>query len=594
MVKKKKRIVLAISIVAIFIILITAILVTLYITTDAFKSSKTLFEKYLGQNIEDVINIASFFEKDDYDKLLEQNKYTNNTEITMNYKEGVGTASEKTDSSINNLKLNISGQVDKTANYNYQKMDLYNSDTKTLSLEYMQNNNDYGIRFSDLFRQFTTVENSNLSELVAKLPENTTIPNIPDTIDIENDFGNILEFSQEEIENIKNRYVEIISQNTSEENFSRQKNGTVTINEQNIGANAYILTLTKEQLNDIYIKLLEELKQDDIILSKIDKLQQSLEKYNIIDSDEKILDKYNDYIDETITKINEINIGNEEAQMIVCENNGQTIKTIIETPDYTNNIEYIDNQFIQLSNSNTENSNSLIISKNNNEINVEFDNQKSNNETSKYNINITKQVEDKRCNKIIKLSYEDETNILEANINDNIEIVDNFEEQLTLDNENSIKLNDLETEQLQNLIITINERTNDAISTVLIPIRDELLRIAKNVGWVSKDVNFENVGLTQTEIDRFNAKFEFLGAEKVKAEEVVNIINSIKGNIIDVETSSEQQFKLKLDMNNSDEEKTNIISNYIAQSKNDEYNISIEYNQENGLAQYVVINRVED
>lgn len=594
MVKKKKRIVLAISIVVIFIILITAILVTLYITTDAFKSSKTLFEKYLGQNIEDVINIASFFEKDDYDKLLEQNKYTNNTEITMNYTEGVGTASEKTDSSINNLKLNISGQVDKTANYNYQKMDLYNSDTKTLSLEYMQNNNDYGIRFSDLFRQFTTVENSNLSELVAKLPENTTIPNIPDTIDIENDFGNILEFSQEEIENIKNRYVEIISQNTSEENFSRQKNGTVTINEQNIGANAYILTLTKEQLNDIYIKLLEELKQDDIILSKIDKLQQSLEKYNIIDSDEKILDKYNDYIDETITKINEINIGNEEAQMLVCENNGQTIKTIIETPDYTNNIEYIDNQFIQLSNSNTENSNSLIISKNNNEINIEFDNQKSNNETSKYNINITKQVEDKRCNKIIKLSYEDETNILEANINDNIEIVDNFEEQLTLDNENSIKLNDLETEQLQNLITTINERTNDAISTVLIPIRDELLRIAKNVGWVSKDVNFENVGLTQTEIDRFNAKFEFLGAEKVKAEEVVNIINSIKGNIIDVETSSEQQFKLKLDINNSDEEKANIISNYIAQSKNDEYNISIEYNQENGLAQYVVINRVED
>ena len=594
MVKKKKRIVLAISIVVIFIILITAILVTLYITTDAFKSSKTLFEKYLGQNIEDVINIASFFEKDDYDKLLEQNKYTNNTEITMNYTEGVGTSSEKTDSSINNLKLNISGQVDKTANYNYQKMDLYNSDTKTLSLEYMQNNNDYGIRFSDLFRQFTTVENSNLSELVAKLPENTTIPNIPDTIDIENDFGNILEFSQEEIENIKNRYVEIISQNTSEENFSRQKNGTVTINEQNIGANAYILTLTKEQLNDIYIKLLEELKQDDIILSKIDKLQQSLEKYNIIDSDEKILDKYNDYIDETITKINEINIGNEEAQMLVCENNGQTIKTIIETPDYTNNIEYIDNQFIQLSNSNTENSNSLIISKNNNEINVEFDNQKSNNEIIKYNINITKQVEDKRCNKIIKLSYEDETNILEANINDNIEIVDNFEEQLTLDNENSIKLNDLETEQLQNLIITINERTNDAISTVLIPIRDELLRIAKNVGWVSKDVNFENVGLTQTEIDRFNAKFEFLGAEKVKAEEVVNIINSIKGNIIDVETSSEQQFKLKLDINNSDEEKANIISNYIAQSKNDEYNISIEYNQENGLAQYVVINRVED
>ena len=47
-------------------------------------------------------------------------------------------------------------------------------------------------------------------------------------------------------------------------------------------------------------------------------------------------------------------------------------------------------------------------------------------------------------------------------------------------------------------------------------------------------------------------------------------------------------------MNNNDEGKVNIISNYIAEAKNDEYNISIEYNQENGLAEYVVINKVEE
>lgn len=597
MVKKKKRIVIAVTTVAIFLIIITVILLTLYITTDAFKSNKTLFKKYLGQNIEDIINIASLFEKDNYDKLLEENKYTNNTQITMNYTEGIGTTSEKSDSSINNLKLNISGQVDNQEKYNYQKMDLYNSENKTLSLEYIQNNNEYGIRFSDLFKQFTIVENSNLDELVAKLQENNNIPNVPDTIDIENDFIKVLEFSQEEIENIKNRYVEIIDKNTREENFSKQKNGTLTINEQNIRANAYILTLTKEQLNDIYIKILEELRQDDIILSKIDKLQQSLEKYNI-NNDKKILDKFNEYLNETIAKINEINIGNDEAQMVVCESDGQTIKTTIQTPDYMNNIEYIDNQYIQINSSNAETDNSLIISKNDNEMNIEFDNQESNseknsNKKSKYNINIKKEVQDNKCNNIIKLSYEDNSNILEANINENIEIVDNFEEKMALNNENSIKLNDLGTEELQNLITTINQRTNDTNSTVLIPIRDEFLRIAKNIGWVSKDVNFNEVGLTKTEIDRFNAKFEFLQTEKIEAEEVVNIINSIKGNIVDVETSSEQQFKLKLDMNNSDEEKVNIISNYIAESK-DEYNILIEYNQENGLAEYVVINKAED
>ncbi len=594
MVKKKKRIVVAISIVVIFIILITAILVTLYLTTDAFKSSKTLFEKYLGQNIEDIINIASFFEKDDYDKLIEENKYTNNTEITMNYTEGIGTTSEKTDSSINDLKISMDGQVDKKENYNYQKIDLYNLDTKTLSLEYLQNNNDYGIRFSDLFKQFTMVENSNLNELVAKLPENDDLKNIPDTIELKNDFGNILKFSQEEVENIKNRYVEIISKNTSKENFSKQKNGSVTINEQKIRANAYILTLTKEQLNSIYIKLLEELKQDDIILSKIDQLQQSLEKYNIINNDDKILDKFNEYLDKTITKINENNIGNEESQIIVYESQGNSIKTIIQTPDYTNDIDYINNQFIQFSNSNSENNNHIKISKNNDEINIELSNQQNNNETKIYSINTTKEVNDKNANKKINLKYEDATNKLEVKINENIQIVDNFQNQITLDEENSIILNDLETEQLQNLIATINQGTNDTITTVITPITEEILRIARNIGWINEEVNLSNIGLTQTEINRFNAKFEFVGAQNVESKEVVNIINSIKDNIIDVETSSEKQFRLKLDRSNSNQEKVNIITQYLTDEKSKKYNIKVEFNQENGLAEYVVLNRVED
>ena len=594
MVKKKKRIVVAISIAVIFIILITAILVTLYLTTDAFKSSKTLFEKYLGQNIEDIINIASFFEKDDYDKLIEENKYTNNTEITMNYTEGIGTTLEKTDSSINDLKISMDGQVDKKENYNYQKIDLYNLDTKTLSLEYLQNNNDYGIRFSDLFKQFTMVENSNLNELVAKLPENDDLKNIPDTIELKNDFGNILKFSQEEVENIKNRYVEIISKNTSKENFSKQKNGSVTINEQKIRANAYILTLTKEQLNSIYIKLLEELKQDDIILSKIDQLQQSLEKYKKINNDDKILDKFNEYLDKTITKINENNIGNEESQIIVYESQGNSIKTIIQTPDYTNDIDYINNQFIQFSNSNSENNNHIKISKNNDEINIELSNQQNNNETKIYSINTTKEVNDKNANKKINLKYEDATNKLEVKINENIQIVDNFQNQITLDEENSIILNDLETEQLQNLIATINQGTNDTITTVITPITEEILRIARNIGWINEEVNLSNIGLTQTEINRFNAKFEFVGAQNVESKEVVNIINSIKDNIIDVETSSEKQFRLKLDRSNSNQEKVNIITQYLTDEKSKKYNIKVEFNQENGLAEYVVLNRVED
>ena len=163
-----------------------------------------------------------------------------------------------------------------------------------------------------------------------------------------------------------------------------------------------------------------------------------------------------------------------------------------------------------------------------------------------------------------------------------------------MDEENSIILNDLETEQLQNLIATINQGTNDTITTVITPITEEILRIARNIGWINEEVNLSNIGLTQTEINRFNAKFEFVGAQNVESKEVVNIINSIKDNIIDVETSSEKQFRLKLDRSNSNQEKVNIITQYLTDEKSKKYNIKVEFNQENGLAEYVVLNRVED
>lgn len=41
--------------------------------------------------------------------------------------------------------------------------------------------------------------------------------------------------------------------------------------------NAYVITITKEQLNDIFIKILEEISKDEMILIKIDKIQTLLE-----------------------------------------------------------------------------------------------------------------------------------------------------------------------------------------------------------------------------------------------------------------------------------------------------------------------------
>ena len=51
--------------------------------------------------------------------MLEENKYTTNTEVTVNYTENVGTDLENTGNVINQLRLEVNGQTDNSKQYNY-------------------------------------------------------------------------------------------------------------------------------------------------------------------------------------------------------------------------------------------------------------------------------------------------------------------------------------------------------------------------------------------------------------------------------------------------------------------------------------------
>ena len=131
------------------------------------------------------------------------------------------------------------------------------------------------------------------------------------------------------------------------------------MNEKNVKANSYILTVSKEELNNIYIKILEEMKQDEIILSKIDKLQfigknfQSNERETLR---EKLVMK----IESLIAEISRSNIGNDKVKVIVYENNQTTIRTVIQHPDYEIKIDLLD-EYIQISYQNTVNKQEKIL-----------------------------------------------------------------------------------------------------------------------------------------------------------------------------------------------------------------------------------------
>ena len=307
--RKKRRLILIVSIVLIILMLLIAFLLV-YINTDMFKSNKTLFMKYLGQNVENMNEVYNqISQKSDYENSLEQSKYTVNTQINVNNTENLGTTEENTDNVINQLKIIADGQVDKVNQYNYQKMNLYNGEDSILGLEYIQDSNTYGLRFSDLFQQFLLVDNDNLQDLFTKLGyTDEEIENIPNQLNL--DLSSVgLTISDEEKQTLSDKYIEIIKDNLEDKTFSKEENQTIEIDGKSVQVNAYSVTLTKEQLNNLYISVLEQLKSDELILGKLDSLETMISQINQIIQDnnsnngtQSLRDLFTKQIDDTITR----------------------------------------------------------------------------------------------------------------------------------------------------------------------------------------------------------------------------------------------------------------------------------------------------
>lgn len=346
--RKKKKVIIIVSII-ILLIIMTISLILLYINTDLFRSNATLFAKYFGQNVENIDTIYQKMGESELNQIIKQNKYTTKTQVKMNYIEGRGTTSENTQNSINQLKLNIEGQTDKNNQYNYQDIHLVKNDKKLAEVEYLQDGNTHGIRFSDLFSQYVVADNENLKNLLKKINDDEeSLKNIPDRIEFGEDLKKSFQLSLEEKQNLRTNYVNLINLNVTKDKFSKQANQTIQINGKSINVNAYSVTLTKEQMNNLIIKMLEQIKQDEIILTRIDKIQMLL----LNNQTKNLKEEFITNINNRITSITRNNIGQEEAKIIVYENNQKTIKTVIENEEYEISIDVLPQQeqnYLQIS-----------------------------------------------------------------------------------------------------------------------------------------------------------------------------------------------------------------------------------------------------
>lgn len=598
--RKKRKMVIIVSIILVLLI-IAVTLILLYINTDMFKSNETLFTKYIGQNVENVEAFYSQIGKNEYNELLKQNKYTTDTQVKVNYTENIGTSSESTQNSVNQLKLKINGQTDKNNQYNYQDIDLLNNDEKVAEIEYIQNGNTYGIKFSDVFNQYVLADNENLKELFKKAGyTEEELANIPDKIEFNNEFESIFQFTEQEKQNLKNRYINIISSSVAKEKFSKQNSQMIQIDGKKMKANSYVLTLTKEQLNHIFIKMLEEVKQDEMILTRIDKLQDLMAKYQSTMDTKKLREEFLEKVETLITNITKNNIGQEESKITVYESNQTTVSTMIQSPDYEIYMDLLSLQtesYAQISFKNKlsgKEEQVLTYKKTKEESSVSLKNTKDG-KTMEYSLVVSDKIDGNNGTKNIIAKYEDDSNRAEATIEQKINIVDSFETEVILDEENSVNLSKLNAEQQKAILDRVNVGVSEKMNTITTTVvkMEDVWEILKAIGVVKEEQVLQAMGITETERNRFNSKFEILQGENLESTTVLKLIDAIKDNLISMEVVSNTELKLNLDRLNKNEEVATTLSSFIEQRKNKRYDAKVEYDEMTGLISDILLTMLE-
>lgn len=601
MTRKKRKMILIISIISVVLIISAIIVSILYFNTDVFKSKSELFVRYMMKNIENANNITSNINTDEFNTKTKESKYISNTNIKFSCIENVGEATEDTSNSINNFNVSINGNIDKSNNYNYQDIKLLNKNEEKMQVEYVRDNNAFGVKFPELFQQHILLENSNLKDIFENMGYED-VSKIPDSIEINDDIFSYISFSNEEVKQLENKYTKILQEQIKNKSLTGGSNQIITVGEQQVKAKSYTLTLTKEQVNNIFLKVLEEIKQDDILLNKLSDIDNLTNIYSIItknENNEDLKTKFVDNIDDLIRKINASNIGNDKTNVTVYESNKNTIKTVIKYIDYEISLDILNvnnSQYIKLNiqNDKTSKTKTIVFQKNNENTILEISNNVDGT-ISKTTIDQNASINGNKGTRNLSYIYEDDSNKIEAVAEENIEFVDNFD-KVDIE-ENNIKLNELNQEKLKNVTNQIQTAILNKVNSIVTDEnKQDLNKILQILGIVQQQKTIESEGTSEIEKNRFNSKFEILQGKDLDSERIINLIEVAKENIANLEVVSNTKLKIQLDKNNGNSDAVTKLTNFVKSEGNSRYNydVSVEYDNDTGLVKYIVLNIITE
>ena len=606
---RKKRITIITIAIVLVIAIIIGILAFLYIKTDAFKSNETLFAKYLVQNF-DIIEVWEKSKNTDIENLLDTNKYTSQIEGKIEYTENKGTSNEKQSSSVNNVGIKITSNIDKTNNYNNSEITKETENEKLVGLEYLNEDDKYGIRLKDI-QQFVSIKKDDETQE----SELKNIEKLTENIDVQS----IIKFSDEEKQTLKNTYLEIIKNNVSKEKYHKQSNSLITVNNKDMQTNAYYIEFTVEECNNLYIKILEQIAKDEIILSKVDLIEKQIKEIDE-DYDGNLRENFVKSIKDKIKEIEDKNIGNDKVKITVYEKNMKTVRTSIEKNNEKTTIDLYDGSSIKIDTvkiaETTDEQYIKIESKNdgtNLNVLVEYAKIQDNNTKNTVQFNYGQTFLNNELNKNIELGISNEKNEAIIKISDDTNFVQEFENEITLEKDN-VDLDELDEEQSNAINGILTENVQSQLSNLLAVVNlNDYVSMLQNLGLMNKtSIELPSDGeVTETERKRFNSQFEFFVSEGLTSDNIKELIDTAENNFEDMKVllkngeiqdldldkinSSRESSDYKKEIseillyikrNSNNEEKEADLLTYLEKESGNKYNVSIEYDAD-GLTRII-------
>ena len=104
----------------------------------------------------------------------------------------------------------------------------------------------------------------------------------------------------------------------------------------------------------------------------------------------------------------------------------------------------------------------------------------------------------------------------------------------------------------------------------------------------------EGEGISDSEKNRFNSKFEILEGESIDSDNMLRIFEIIKDNITNSQTISNKELKIEISREDKNEELVKALEGFIKNNDNRKYNAKVEYDEETGLVKYVILTIVDE